>query len=233
MVGLGPADSWELATPQLMRFYIKGGEHSHGEHGYIVSNANWDPYPMANRLENFVIALANMDVAVMLRIERFRSPFFTGVKLSEILPDSSREFYDYSPVDLEQEIQTLTNPVAPSGSAIVGTVEDLQAQTRLKVQRARQAVSATFDLLGFDLLEGSAWMDARKRQDGSRAFGGPPTAAWTAFRKVIPLSSANLGEGPPVATRVSGFLRNTSASTFYRGFEMGGVGTPGDSPSQR
>ena len=116
MVGSSPQDSWELATPQLMRFYVKGGPHSHGQHGYIVSNANWDPYPMANRIENFVIALANMDVAVMLRIERFRNPFFTGVKLSEILPEAARGFYEYSPVDLEQEMQTLMNPVAPLGA---------------------------------------------------------------------------------------------------------------------
>lgn len=226
MVGLGPGDSWELATPQLMRFYVRGGELSHGEHGYIVSNANWDPYPMANRIEDFVIALANMDVAVMLRIERFRSPFFTGTKLSEILPEAERGFYDYSPVDLEQEVQTLTNPVAPLGSAIVGTVEDLQAQTRLKVQRARQAVDATLDLLGFDLLEGSAWMDARQRQDSSRAFGGPPTAAWVAFRKVMPLAGST-GDHVPVATRVAAFLRTTPASTFYRGLEVGGAAAPG------
>ena len=44
-VGLGPQDSWDLATPQMMKYYVKGGTHSHGQHGYIVSNANWDPYP--------------------------------------------------------------------------------------------------------------------------------------------------------------------------------------------
>jgi histidine ammonia-lyase len=42
-VGVSPGDSWELATPQLMRYYVKGGPLSHGQHGYIVSNANWDP----------------------------------------------------------------------------------------------------------------------------------------------------------------------------------------------
>jgi histidine ammonia-lyase len=72
-VGLDPKDSWELSTPQMMRFYVKGGPHSHGQHGYIVSNANWDPYPLANRIESFVLALGNMDIAVMLRIERFHS----------------------------------------------------------------------------------------------------------------------------------------------------------------
>src|SRR5882762_6325319 len=123
-----------------MKYFVKGGPYSHGQHGYIVSNANWDPYPMANKIENFVIALANMDVAVMLRIERFRNPFFTGVTVSSVLPAAAEGFDDYAPVDLQQEVQSLMNPVTPSGSAIVATVEDLQAQTRIKVQRARQAV---------------------------------------------------------------------------------------------
>jgi hypothetical protein len=37
-------------------------------------------------------------------------------------------------------------PLAPFGSAIVASVEDLQSQTRIKLQRARQAVAATLDL---------------------------------------------------------------------------------------
>jgi histidine ammonia-lyase len=97
-VGLRPEDSPELATPQLMRFYVKGGPLSNGQHGYIVSNANWDPYPMANRIEAFLIALGNMDVAVMLRAERFRNPFFTGARLTDVLPEASRGFTDYAPV---------------------------------------------------------------------------------------------------------------------------------------
>src|ERR1700676_1577868 len=215
---LSPEDSWELATPQLMRFYVKGVPHSHGQHGYIVSNANWDPYPMANRIENFVVALANMDIAVMLRIERFRNPFFTGVSASDVLPDASENFTDYAPVDLQQEVQSLMNPVAPFGSAIVGTVEDLQAQTRIKAQRARQAVETTFDLLSFDLIEGSLWMDVRKAQDPKRSFGMAPTGAWTAFRQRVPL---RLNSGEPgaqsIALVASQFLKATPASTFYHG----------------
>jgi histidine ammonia-lyase len=217
-VGLSPQDSWELATPQLMHFYVKGGPHSHGQHGYIVSNANWDPYPMANRIENFVVALANMDIAVMLRIERFRNPFFTGVSAAEVLPDADRGFFDYAPVDLQQEIQSLMIPIAPFGSAIVGTVEDLQAQTRIKVQRARQAVATTFDLLAFDLLEGALWMDVRKAQDPQRNFGAAPTAAWSAFRQRVPLRHPP--EDPAarsISTVASDFLKSTPASTFYRG----------------
>jgi histidine ammonia-lyase len=215
--GLGPQDSWELATPQLMRFYVKGGRHSNGQHGYIVSNANWDPYPMANRIEDFVIALGNMDVAVMLRVERFRNPFFTGARLADVLPEADRGFTDYAAVDLEQEVQSLMSPLAPAGSAIVATVEDLQAQTRVKVQRARQAVATTFDLLGYDLLEGSLWLDARKRQDAHRVFGATATAAWSAFRRAMPLTRGAATAGStPVATVVGEFMRSTPASEFYR-----------------
>ena len=217
-VGMSPQDSWELATPQLMRFFVKGGPRSHGQHGYIVSNANWDPYPMANRIESFVIALANMDIAVMLRIERFRNPFFTGVAATDVLPGVRDGFFDYAPVDLQQEIQSLMNPVAPFGSAIVGTVEDLQAQTRIKTQRARQAVETTFDLLSFDLLEGSLWMDVRKTQDSQRSFGSAPTAAWTAFRQRVPVRpDTALPDAQSASMAASGFLRTTAASTFYRG----------------
>jgi histidine ammonia-lyase len=215
-LGLSPQDSPELATPQLMRFYVKGGPHSNGQHGYIVSNANWDPFPMANRIEDFVIALANMDIAVMLRIERFRNPFFTGARLEDVLPEAGEGFADYAPVDLQQEVQSLMSPIAPSGSAIVATVEDLQAQTRIKVQRARQAVATTFDLLAYDLLEGSLWLDARKRQDPRRTFGPAATAAWSAFRSKMPLTRSPEEAGStPVSTVIGDFLRQTPASEFY------------------
>jgi len=227
-VGLGPEDSWELGTPQMMKFYIKGGSHSHGQHGYIVSNANWDPYPMANKLENFIIGIANMDVAVMLRIDRFSSPFFTVVKATDVLPAAAGHFTGYTPVALQQEIQTLTNPVAPFGSAIVGTVEDLQGQTLIKAQRARQAVGTTMDLLAHDLLEASLWLDVRKAQDPRREFGQAPTAAWKALRAKVPLVAYSGGtpEGSD-ATVAASFVRNTDPGSFYptalpaRGTERG------------
>jgi histidine ammonia-lyase len=223
-VGLGPQDSWELATPQMMRYYVKGGPHSHGQHGYIVSNANWDPYPMANRLESFVIALANMDVAVMLRIERFRSTFFTIVSVSDVLPRWSRHDSGYLPSDLQQEVQSLTNPVAPFGSALETTVEDLQGQTRIKVQRARQAVSLTNDLLAVNLVEASLWLDVRRTQDPQRSFGAAPTAAWTAFRKRLPLdddASKPVEVSKPMVA--ADFLLTNSAASFYSGVSPPGV----------
>ena len=222
-IGLGPQDSWELATPQLMKYYVKGGPHSHGQHGYIVSNANWDPYPLANKLENFVIALANMDVAVMLRIERFRNTFFTVVSPADVLPRWERHDSGYLPTDLQQEIQSLANPVPPYGNALESTVEDLQAQTRIKVQRARQAVSVTMDLLGVDLFEASLWLDVRKAQDPHRSFGSAATAAWTALRKLVPLTPepASVPSGKNIA---AAFVKTTPASTFYAASALPGAG---------
>jgi histidine ammonia-lyase len=218
-VGLGPEDSWELATPQMLKFFVKGGPHSHGQHGYIVSNANWDPYPMANKLENFVIALGNLDVAVMLRIDRFTSPFFTVVEASKVLPDIPHDSDGYTPPDLQQEIQTLTNPVAPFGSAIESTVEDLQAQTRIKVQRARQAVATTSDLLGHDILQAGFWMDVRAKQQPGRDFGQAPTAAWQALRKAVPLQTAAQRVRATKAdeTLAALFVHTTDPTSFYPG----------------
>jgi histidine ammonia-lyase len=200
-----------------MRFYVKGGPLSHGQHGYIVSNANWDPYPMANKLENFVIGVANMDVAVMLRIDRFSSTFFTVVKAAEVLPAAAGHFTGYTPVALQQEIQSLTNPVAPFGSAIVGTVEDLQAQSLLKVQHARQVVDTTMDMLGEDLLESSLWMDVRKAQTPGRNFGDAPTAAWAAFRKELPLRSGFDASVTESESRLAAsFVHRTDPDNFYK-----------------
>jgi len=221
---LSPQDSWELSTPQMMKYYVKGGERSGGKHGYIVSNANWDPYPLANKLEAFVIALANMDLVVALRIERFNNPFFTVTTPAQVLhatAASSRSLSlakgdDYAPVDLQQEIQSLTNPIAPSGAAIVATVEDLQAQTRIKAYRARQAVATTFDLLGYDLLSAALWMDLRQAEDGSRAFGPAPTAARNAFRKLLPLQhEAATPRSQSDGMAAASFLRTTPAASFY------------------
>jgi histidine ammonia-lyase len=216
-VDIGPNESWELASPQMMKYYVKGGPESHGKHGYIVSNANWDPYPLANKIEDFTAALANMDVAVALRIDRFGNPFFTAVKADDVMKGAP--FFDaggYAPVDIWQDIQNLSNRVVPEGQAIVSTVEDLQAQTRIKVVNARGVVDDTYALLAQDLLVAGYWMDVRKAQDQGRNFGPGPTAAWTALRKVAPLNPA---EPPPkpVSMVVTDFIMATPLSKIYSG----------------
>jgi len=218
---LKPGDSWELSTPQMMKFFIKGGPHSKGKSGYILSNANWDPYPMANDIESFTLALANMGVVVTQRIERFSNPFFTVIRPTDVMKPEDLTGAPlggggFLATDLWQEVQGLMMPVQPEGNAIVATVEDLQAQTRLKVRRATSAVDTTYHLLALDLISGAFWMDLRKAQDPSRAFGEAPTTAVAALRKVIPL------KGDPERTVALGqigydFLKATPASTFYRG----------------
>jgi histidine ammonia-lyase len=220
--GLTPASSWELSTPQFMKYYVKGGPLSHGQSGYIFSNANWDPYPLANQVEAFTIALTNMDVAVAQRIDRFRNPFFTVVKPADVLSADMRSKVPgrdgYLPTDLWLELSAMGMPVTPAGQAIVATVEDLQAETRLKTQHARDAVDLSFQLLAQDVLMGSFWMDVRKVQNPGRNFGAVPTAALAALRDIVPWQQApSERQKRPLGAVVYDFMQANPASTFYPG----------------
>jgi histidine ammonia-lyase len=226
IVGASPSDSWELSTPQMMRYYVKGGALSHGQHGYVFSTANWDPYPMANEVEAFTNALANMDVAVAQRVERFtdRSPtaFFTGIKPADVLtPEQIRESPALSEpfwvfMDLWQEIQSLSQSLAPEGNAADVGVADIQAQTRLKGSRGQQVVDLTMQLLGYDFWNATYWMDVRKAQDPSRSFGPVPTAAWTAFRRILPWQQdPDTRPEIPYGIVAYNFLKSTPVATFF------------------
>jgi histidine ammonia-lyase len=221
-VGASPADSWELATPQLSQFYVKGGPRNHYQHGFIFSNANWDPYPMANEVEAFTIALANMDVVVAQRMLRFTNQLFTVVANSAEVPGEPGRFHlaEGSEIDvaaLMQEVQGLINPVPPQGIALIQTVEDLQGQTRLKVMRARQAVDDTIELLAEDLLTGTYWLDLRRSQEPRLQFGTSPTAVWTAFRAILSLNGASAAALiQPIHEVATGFIRANPAANFYR-----------------
>src|SRR6266404_4520510 len=142
-VGISPQDSWDLNTPEMLKYYVKGGKNSHGKHGFIFSNANWDPYPLSN---------------------------------------------------------------------------DLEAQSLLKSIRAQTAVDDTFRLLATDLLTGTRWLDVRKTQDAKREFGPAATAAWQAFRKVMPLQADPAAPAPgPGAVGITtlNFLRSNPAWRFF------------------
>jgi histidine ammonia-lyase len=220
-----PEDSWELATPWMMRNYVKGGPASHGRHGYVLSNANWDPYPMTNEIEAFNVALANIAVAVQQRIERFsnRTPtaFFTGIKPEDVLtpeqfrktPYVAEDFFTY--LDVYKELQTLTQSLTPDSNAGDAGVADLEAHSRLKAARGRQAMDLYVQLLGHDLLIATYWMDVRKAQDSSRNFGAPATRAWQAFREQLPWQM-DLDQRPDVPYGVTAyeFLKTHRASTF-------------------
>jgi len=216
-VGISPSDSWDLNTPEMLKYYVKGGKNSHGMHGFIFSNANWDPYPLSNDLEAFTIALGNMDIAVMLRAERFGSEFFTGAGTQKILRSLGGGFFGgYGNHETWQDIQAQMVPVPPEGYGGSSGVEELEAQSLLKSERAQTAVDDTFKLLSTDLLTGTRWLDVRKKQDPTRQFGPGPTAAWQAFRKVAPLKGSP-GASAPARVDVAAltFLKTTPASTFF------------------
>jgi histidine ammonia-lyase len=224
-LGASPTDSWELNTPQALKYYVKGSAANHFKHGYIFSNANWDPYPISNRLEAFTIALANMDVMVMLRQERFNSTFFTVVKAQDFMPAAAgpgRGAFGPGPGwvnhEVWQTIQGLINPVPPEGySADAENVEELDAEALFKVRRAVTALDESWMLLTSDVLTGARWMDVRKAQDPSRSFGAAPTAALAALRKVAPLQPA---PGQSVGPAALDFLKTTPVSAFYTGKPM-------------
>jgi histidine ammonia-lyase len=209
-VNVSPKDSWELSTAQAMKYYVKGSAANNYKHGFVFSNANWDPYPLSNRIESFTIALANMDVAIMLRQERFRSTFFTVVRAQDVLHNTQVQQFrgrGWSTHEVWQTIQGLINPVPPEGySSDAEGVEELDAEPLFKVKRAREALAESWMLVASDLNTGSQWMDVRKAQEASRNFGDAPTAAWVALRKV--------GSNAP---EILAFIKSTPASNFYHG----------------
>jgi histidine ammonia-lyase len=199
------------------------------EHGFIFSNANWDPYPLGNRVEAFTIALANMDIAIMLRQERFQSTFFTLVRVQDVLSaaaaggdgEGGGGAGSWTNHEVWQRIQGLINPVPPEGySGDPQGVEELDAETNFKIARAVQTLRESWLLLAGDLVVGARWMDVRKAQDADRDFGTAPTAAWQAFRKLAPLPSAAQPPGtvlPPQNITALAFIEATPAASFYPG----------------
>jgi histidine ammonia-lyase len=219
-VGISPKDSWDLDTPEMRKYFVKGGPNSRGKHGFIFSNANWDPYPLSNDLEAFTIALANMDIAIMLRTERFGSEFFTGLGSQEILKSFGGGFFGggFGAHETWQHIQAQIVPVPPEGYGGSSGVEELEAQSLLKAIRAQTAVDDTFRLLALDLQSGARWLDVRKTQDPMRQFGPAPTAVWQAYRKVVPLKTdpaAPVAAPGALGIATLSFLKETPAGQFY------------------
>jgi len=221
-----PQDSWELATPQLMKFFVKGGKFSHGKHGYILSNSDWDPYPLVDDVEAFPVALVNLIVAVVQRMHRFEDPFFTVTDASQILkthpgPEGASGTGagggGGAVTDaLWQELKPLANPIPPDGVAADKGVGDLDAVPMLKLMRMRQALDVSRDMLGQNLLTAAFWMDIRKLENPDRAFGPGPTTVWTNFRKVIPFRDAVTQPAfvPRDDLAVNFLLTNSPASLF-------------------
>jgi histidine ammonia-lyase len=227
--GWSPNSSPELSTPWFMQYYVKGGPDDNQcvgagvggtgcQHGYILSNANWDPYPIDNEIEALTNAFANIAVNDDMVPQRFTSTFFTVISPTDFGSSPFSGADDYTLADLLSEMQGLQNPVPAQGNAIIQTVEDLQAEGRIKVARARLMVDNLMYLLGQDLLTASQWMNIRQLQGQQlnlpRSFGAAPTAAWEAFRQVVPFQQANPPD-IPAGTLAYEFLQANPASLFY------------------
>ena len=87
----------------------------------------------------------------------------------------------------------------------------------VKLNRLRQALDVSTDMLGQDLQNAAFWMDIRKLEKPEREFGAPPSALWAAFRQVVPFrrdpSAPPVAE--PVGNQIGAFLRTTSPRSFY------------------
>jgi histidine ammonia-lyase len=233
--GTSPSDSPELNTPWFLQYFVKGGPNNDAcagagcEHGYILSNSNWDPITWDNDLEAFTNAVANMDAAAGQVTQRFTNTFFTvigpgaaptGILSPTEAANAAPRGADYTVADLTAEIQTLANPVPAQGNAIVSNVEDLQAESRIKVAKARLAVDDTMFLLGQELLTTSYWLNVRQVQGQQlglpRPFGAAPTGAWNAFRQVVPwqLDPTQRPNVPPGQLAYA-FLVGNPASAFF------------------
>jgi histidine ammonia-lyase len=236
MPGTSPCDSPELNTPWFLQYFVQGGPNNAAcvgagcEHGFILSNSNWDPISWVNDIEAFSIALASMNAAVGQVVQRFTNTFFTvigpgatsagGVLSSTEAANAAPRGADYTVADLTSEILSLANPVPALGNAIVSNVEDLEAEGRIKVEKARIMVANTLALLGQELLTTTYWMNVREKQGQTlglaRSFGAGPTAAWQAFRQVVPWQMAP-AERPPVPPGhlALDFLAERSAGEFH------------------
>lgn len=234
--GWSPSSAPELSTPWFMQYYVKGGPDDSAcvgggvgpatgcQHGYILSNANWDPMPIDNEIEALTNAFANIAVNDDMVPLRFENTFFTVIAANDPslpaaqLTNSAPGASDYTLADLMAEIQTLQNPVPAQGNSIISTVEDLQAEGRIKVSRARLMVDDLTSLQSQDLLTATKWLNIRQIQGQTlglpRSFGAPSTAAWEAFRTVVPWQEATRPD-VPAGTLAYDFLQANPASLFY------------------
>ena len=221
LVDAKPKDSWAMATPWVMQYHVRGGPASKGRSGYILSDANWDPYPLAGKVEAFNLAFADMAVTVASRIDHYDSPFFTGTGTAKILTAEQMGRmptgygYSFVYVDLWREMQSMTQPLTPGALSTDSGVADVEALSRLKAYRGRQAVDLYMQLLGYDVLAATSWMDLRKLQAPARSFGAAPTAAWTSLRRTVPFQMA-MKDRPdiPVPVAVYGFMKSHPARDF-------------------
>ena len=79
------------------------------------------------------------------------------------------------------------------------------------LERASQELGAASFKLAVELREAAKMMDQRLAENTSRTFGAAPTAAWTAFRTIVP-AQTNDSTAQSAAEQ---FLLSNRPATFY------------------
>lgn len=216
--GVKPEDAWELSTPQMMKYHVKGGRFSNNVGGFIFSNSNWDPYPLMVSLEQFGIALINVDSIVVETMSRFNDPFFTVVRGQDVMGPGFGGGGGGSNHWLWPEILSLAMPLMPPGIGTIANPADVGAVPLLRLERANRLLAVNRELLAGSMLTAAYWMDVRKRQDPTREFGAGLTAVHVAIRAFAPAVRAP-GSPPPERSsqaQLVDFIRTTPASRFFR-----------------
>jgi histidine ammonia-lyase len=172
-VGLSPRESPELGTPQMMKYYVKGGKNSGGKRGFVAPALNRDPYPLANDVAAFASAISMLDAALAQRIA---AP-----------PPGAPQAAGDGPVPLNHARQVL------DGTFSLLAV-DLADAAKLLDQRAAENTVRTFGTAPT-----AAWMAFRTAVSAQTAGDAAQAAAWQFIQGNLPAIFYPKGE-PPLGT---------------------------------
>jgi histidine ammonia-lyase len=170
-VGMSPRESPELSTPQMMKYYVKGGKNSGGKRGFVAPALNRDPYPLANDVAAFTSACGMLDAALAQRVA---GP-----------PPAAPQAADDGPVPLTRARQVLEGTFSLLAA-------DLADAAKLLDQRASENTARTFGVAPT-----ATWMAFRTTVSAQTAGDAAQTAAWQFIQSNQPAIFYPKGEPPP------------------------------------
>ena len=170
-VGLSPRESPELGTPQMMKYYVKGGKNSGGKRGFVAPALNRDPYPLANDVAAFASAFGMLDAALAQRVA---GP-----------PPAAPQAADDGLVPLNHAREVLDGTFGLLAA-------DLADAAKLLDQRAAEDTGRTFGAAPT-----ATWMAFRTTVSAQTAGDTARTAAWQFIQGNQPAIFYPKGEPPP------------------------------------
>jgi histidine ammonia-lyase len=122
-VGLSLRESPELGTPEMMKYFVKGGKNSGGKRGFIVPALNRDPYPMENDLVAFTNAFHQVNSAIGQRVPTLfdlASPARDGMAALNHAEDAVGATFLLLGQDLTNAAKLLDRRIAENAARIFG-----------------------------------------------------------------------------------------------------------------